>query len=409
MADFEDELRDFEIDSKNKDFNKIVKEADTPEKAAALTEALEEEPETTAAPEKDTATDTVKDTETKTTEAGTEIKTDTDGDKTQKDTSLEAKVPFVIDDAYIAKADPKDRTLLESVKGETMSEKALNRYLNAERKIGQQGNEIGQLKKQVAQPTEIQKPIPDTIPKQEQLLQQQVKTHIQTETDSRLKAIYPDLPSDPEDRKFFLSGLRADDPERYDEYREDKKRIQIEVETDTNQALYKINNRENINNAVYNNEILNIKNQLKECGIEDPKSLGFDLDLQVNPDGSVKNELLNKMLIKNGQYDPELVEMWGDKPALKEKKISKKFFELYAGQLFKAASEQKIINAKKEAIEAQNDLKKKAPNSATNLKSAGSAVNKDGKLIIKSISDIPKLGNTPETAAAITKMLEQDI
>ena len=395
MVNFEDELQDLEEQKDLKKFDEVVKDADSPEKAEALLELLEED-ESPEAPEKDTTTDTTKVDDKKPEEVKTEIVKSDEG--IQKEISPEKPALITIDDDYIAKADPKDKNILESIKGGQLDEKSLGRLVNAQRKIGEQGNELGLLK----QKTEIQKPIPEKIPAQTQTLDKQVRAKISEEVLNRLKPDFPDIPTDPEELNMYLDNLSRQD---YDEYKEKRDSIRREVETDFNTAYYKINNHEKINDTVLNNDLISIKNELKEWDIEDPKALGFDLNLE-SPD----KKTLDELMLKDGKFDSSLVEQYGQdasgKPLyfFKEGAIREKFFRMNTGRIVKLLKENLKTNTRVETVEAINQLAEKAPNSATKPKGAGSLTS--GKAI-KDISDIRNINN-PDDAKKLLEMMEQD-
>ena len=394
MADFEDELKELEDKQDLKKFDEVVKDADSPEKAEALLELLDEE-ESPKAPEGDKVED-------KTESTKVEEENVVSDDKTKsgeiKAVPLETKKPFVIDDDYIAKADPKNKTILESIKGDTVSQKLLDNYINAQRKIGEQGNELGQLR----QKTEIQKPIPEKIPQQTQTLDKQVRAKISEEVLNRLKPDFPDIPTDPEELNMYLDNLTRQD---YDEYKEKRDSIKKEVESDFNTAYYKINNHEKINDTVLNNDLISIKNELKEWDIEDPKTLGFDLNLE-SPD----KKTLDELMLKDGKFDSSLVEQYGTdangKPLyfFKEGAIRDKFFKLNTVKIVKLLKENLKSSTRKETVESINKLAEAAPNSATKPKGVGSLTS--GKTI-KDISDISNIDN-PEDAKKFLQLMEQE-
>ncbi len=400
MSNFEDELEVIKTDNDIDKFKEVVKEADTPEKAAALTELLDEESNSPETPIEDKVED-----KTKTAPEAEPEKPISDEkpivEKAKEEIPLDTKKPFVIDDEFIAKADPKNKTILESLKGETVSQKALDNYINAQRKLGEQGNELGQLRKQ----TEIKQPIPEKIPLQQQTLEKQVKDAIFTETIKRLKPDFPDIPTDPAELNDYVELMsRA----QYDDYRDKKNAIQKEVENDFNTAFYKINNHAQINDTYLNNDLISIKNDLKEWGIEDPKSLGFELD----PTDEDK-KTLDALLLKDGKFDSNLVEYYGqdadNKPIylFKEGAIRDKFFKMNTSKIFKLFSENLRSNIRKETIEKVTELQNFATNTATKPKGTGGLTDSSGSFVIRDINDVRRLGDTPERAKAVREALEK--
>ena len=373
---FEDELEKLDEEQDLKKFDEVVKEADSPEKAEALLEILEED-KSPEAPEGDKVEDKTKSETVKKEEK--EVTDDKTKSEEIKAEPPDTKKPFVIDDDYIAKADPKDKTILTNVKGETFSQKAIDNYINAQRKIGEQGNELGLLK----QKTEIQKPIPEKIPQQQQTLDKQVRDRISQEVLNRLKPEFPDIPTDPEELDMYLDNLSKP---KYREFEKRQDIVQAEVEGDFNTAYYKINNHEKINDTVLNNDLISIKNELKSWDIEDPKTLGFDLNLD-SPD----KKTLDELILKDGKFDSSLVEQYGQdsqgKPLyfFKEGAIRDKFFKLNTPKIVKLLKENLKSSTRKETVESINKLAEAAPNSATKPKGAGSL--SSGKTI-KDISDI---------------------
>ncbi len=389
-ANFEEKLQEIEneVEGKVDKAAEVINDA-SPDQVAAMLEMADEESEGKGsldsreekADEKIEAKKEEVEPE-KTSEKEPEKKEDKVEDKVEDKTPTTS--PLQITDEFIAKADEKDRNILQAIKGETFSPKALQNYINAQRKIGELGQKIGQVKEEP-----VKKAIPDEIPQQK--LTEEVQKLKDVEVVNRLRQTFKDLPDDPEELREYLSTLQASDPDRYWDYRELKRDIQTKVDTDFNRAIYIQENQSEINQTILNNEIESIQNELKEYGIDDPKKYGFDFTVTRDESGKFKNPLLQELITTDGKnLDPTVITYIGNVPIFNEKALFNKFF-LAKGKVIRDVLKAQVsTGAKKEAFEELSKKQKVADNTASITK--GGEPTKSTPKTLKSPEDIEKLG-----------------
>ena len=385
-ANFEEKLQEIEseVEGKVDKAAEVINDASPDQVAAMLEMADEESTATPTGSEKDTTEGTPKDEtkpETKPTDETKVVE-----DKTKPDTEPVSPViePIKITDEYIAKADERDRQILLKAKGWTMSPEAIKSFVQANHKIGELGQKIGQVKEEP-----VKKAIPDEIPQQK--LTEEVQKLKDVEVVNRLRQTFKDLPDDPEELREYLSTLQASDPDRYWDYRELKRDIQKKVDTDFNRAIYIQENQSEINQTILSNEIENIQNELKEYGIEDPKKYGLDFTITKDEQGKSKNPLLQELITTDGKnLDPTVVTYIGNVPIFNEKALFNKFFLVKGKVIRDVLKAQVSTGAKKEAFEELSKKQEVADNTASISK--GGESTKTTPKTLKTPEDIERLG-----------------
>ena len=280
---------------------------------------------------------------------------------------------ITIDDEYLAKADEKDRNILAALKGEKLSPKVLQNYVNAQRHIGKLGQQLGQVKEQKTEiETEIaKKAIPDNIPQQQ--FTQEVEQWKEAETINRLrKQGFPDIPDDPDELNEYLASLQVTRPRDFYRYMESEKKVSQEVAEDINRTLYIQNHQNEINQNILQAEISKIESELKEWGIDDLKGIGIDFTINKTNDGKSDNALLRELITTNGKdLDPNLVTYYGNIPVFNENALFNKFF-VAKGKIIRDVMKQKVsLGAKQEAFNELSKVQDQANNSATKPKGNG--------------------------------------
>lgn len=391
-ANFEEKLQEIEseVEGKVDKATEVINDA-SPEQVAAMLEMADEESEGKGSLDSheekaDEKTETKKEEveSEKASEKEPEKKEDKVEDKAEDKTTTPTTNPVQITDEFIAKADEKDRNILQAIKGETFSPKALQNYINAQRKIGELGQKIGQVKEEP-----VKKAIPDEIPQQQ--LTAEVQKLKDVEVVNRLRQTFKDLPDDPEELREYLSALQGSDPDRYWDYRELKRDIQKKVDTDFNRAIYIQENQSEINQTILSNEIENIQNELKEYGIEDPKKYGLDFTITKDEQGKSKNPLLQELITTDGKnLDPTVVTYIGNVPIFNEKALFNKFFLVKGKVIRDVLKAQVSTGAKKEAFEELSKKQEAADNTASISK--GGESTKTTPKTLKTPEDIERLG-----------------
>lgn len=396
MADFDDVVTELE-DEEVKEFDKVEAVIDnaSPEELAAMLEKSNKGESISS----DDSQEGTKSTD-KTNEEEPEVEEST-SEKSElekpviedKEVTLPNNGLINITDDYLAKADPKDKTILTALKGETLSPKALQNYINAQRHIGTLAQKAGQNKTNETQLNNenetVRKPIPDEIPQQQ--LTEEVANLKDQEVINRLRSNpkFRDLPHDQEDLRDYLATLSQTDPERLWDYREAKREVQKKVDSDFNRAIYVENNHVDINKQIISNEINAISDKLSKWGIEDPKQLGIDFTPVVGPDGQSRNELLASLVFENGQIDQTLVEYVGKRAIFKPGALLKKFLSEKADLIMEFKNKKTAVDSKRAAYDELSNAQNQAPNTASLPKGTGTASKVLPK--IKSLDDIDDL------------------
>lgn len=230
---------------------------------------------------------------------------------------------ITIDDNFIKAQPEKDHKILETIKGEIFSPKALKKYINAQRLIGKRQPE-GQDKKEFI-------PKPEEIPLQPEITSEAIAKAKNELVFEQLKQQFPDIPEDPIEYKEYLADLQQSDPDRFWDLREQRKEIEKNVTKEVNLALYVRSNYDQINTKLFENEVEIIKNRLNEYGISDEndiKALGLDFTITQDTEGKPYNQLMNSLLIANGQLDPQLIQKMHGVSLLREGALTEKFFKV---------------------------------------------------------------------------------
>ena len=381
--DFEEKVAEQESEIKDK-VDKVgeVIETATPTEVAAMLELADENEEKESTPDGSEEDKTTGQGETKSPETTSEEKAEketkvTEPEKKEEPEKVkspgEPKGTITITDEYINAAEEKDRNILKGLKGETFSPKGLQVIIDSQRKIGEQGNELGQLRKLTNNDNQPRKSIPDDNDIPEQQLTNEIQKLKAQEVDRRLRAHFNDLPEDPQEAKEYLAMLNQSDPEAFLDYRDMKRSVQKQVDGEFNKAIYVQNNQLEINTHLLSAEIDGIAEELKDWGIEDAKKLGFDFTISQDAEGRSNNELLRELIYPDGKMDNNLFNFVGRTPIFKEGALLDKFFRT-KGKLVREALKKQIgIDAKKEAYNELSEKKEINTNTSSVQKGAGAS------------------------------------
>lgn len=206
-----------------------------------------------------------------------------------------------ITDDYIAKADEKDRKILEKLKGEKFSPKALEMTVNAQRLIGKRTEQLfskTDVNKEV-QPSQKAEQAPQTklTPDVEQAKNQMVY--------ARLVKEFPEMPEDPQERKAWLNTLNYEDREEADRFLELKRQVVQEAEQDYNHILNIRENYDKINRSKVDAAVGTIQDFAKNFDA-DLKTLGYDFTI----DNDGNNALIDSIIFdKEGNPKNKIIQI----------------------------------------------------------------------------------------------------
>lgn len=251
----------------------------------------------------------------------------------------------IVTDEVINQFEEKDRKILSKYKGKPVKD-YLNALIHSQREIGKRQNPLKPEVVKTEQPQQINK-------------QEQIQKVVETESDRRLKELYPNMPQKgtPE-YKEWLKDFQDDDPDKYDDFIMDRRQIKIQVQKDMDELIHTAENRGSINTKNLQQNIDIIKQRLSESGVDDPAKIGYDFEIKYEEDGTPYCDDLNEILFdENGKPDFRLFKTVGNIPIIRESALAQKF-------LFEKQPEivQKILSTHaQKAIEQHEELKKKAP------------------------------------------------
>lgn len=316
----------------------IIDDVESPEQLKAAKELLFSDKPSEVAPEADKpkGEEVEKPKEVKEKPAETEK-------PAEKPAEPEAKKIIEVTDDYISQAEEKDRNILTSIKGETLSEKALKNYIESQRLIGKKATEIQQLQT----PPEERKPREVSISDEQRSL-------IASMANKELRREYKDMPDDPEDRKEWLLRMQNTDPDELEKYYERRREVSNQLTEEYKQVLFVKENYDVINLNQMKKEVENIRNYF-----QDTYGLKLeDMGLKVEVDDDFSNEIINELLtLPNGEFDPKVVQYYDQKnkevPIIEPGKLSEKFFLKFN----KRAVEEVQKRARKEGFEARSQKK----------------------------------------------------
>lgn len=294
----------------------------------------------------------------------------------------EPKEP-VLTDEILSKYPEEERKALEKYKGKSFSEitKAL---ANSQSLIGKKETENEQLK------TEQREDYP------EQPTDDKVEQVISSQVEARIRAKYPNYPTDPEEQKEFRRELFGDDPMTYRQFEREVDKVEADIRRQINTVLYINNNHSKINADRTTQAISTIERQLKNMGVDDPKVLGFDLEVKTNEDGSTSNALIDSLrLDKSGKPDPRFHKFVGNVALLDPETVVSKLFMEKGAEI----ANHLTIAARKAGYEAAR--KKKT------IKSLGSGDGKGQPRKPISLEDAIK-SNDPQVIKAAAEQFERE-
>lgn len=306
----ENQQIDFSKLEKNEDIDVLLDEEITKNDDVALTE----EPTPPEAP----VTDTPKDTEVEepvTPEKPVETP-GTPPEAPEKDTAKDTAVA----DAFLDSLDEEDRKTLEKYKGKPIPE-VLKALANAQRLVGARAEK---LKESLGIKPETPTPAEKTVPEPIKMFKldpegENAKTAL---INKQLKAEYPNLPDDPNERKDFLADLNYKDPEEFQNYLQRKNAISAEVDQVVKTTQYLTKNSGAVNLQRINEAKGQIKDYFKKLNIE-PKDFDIDIDKD-----DLENPYLNEVVAdENGNFYDDIVQVYNGVSIIKPGTIAQKFFE----------------------------------------------------------------------------------
>jgi len=304
---------------------------------------------------------------------------------------------FVLTEELINQQPEEVRALLNNFKGQNKEalEKAIaNAYIlrSGEKDI---------VKALIASQKEVGKKEPDPIIKKEPepkptpielpelKLTDEVNKNILSQVVSKLKKKYPEMPDDInslEYKEWERDLIDEKGLEAANEFLQDKKKAKSEIESDAKVFIYAQENlknlydesvdeilpmltRENlpklkklnddfrsVNNDLLQKEVELIKKNLKDnYGITD-KELGINLELTKDDNGSLTNEGLNSLMIRNGQVDRRIVRYIGKIPILNHGELAEKFLSSITPKIitYLNSNHAREANAETERLHKEN-------------------------------------------------------
>lgn len=219
---------------------------------------------------------------------------------------------IIIDDKYLASVNERDRKILTAIKGDKMTPRVLKNYLNSQYLI--QKDLSGQLyKPKQGEQNDVRLPESDTKLQREaeptfqqkpsQELPADLKAAEEEIVFDKLRAKFPDLPTDPEEMKLYRKDLVLEDPDQFYELKEAEIQIRQQVKRDLQQIVELQNNYQSVNAQIIQQEMNKIKTELQDMGLT-PEALGYEFDPEKSED--FINELLTD---KQGNIDPSVVQI----------------------------------------------------------------------------------------------------
>lgn len=308
------------IEEKQIDFSKLDKTEDIDVLLDDLGTKNNDAPTEVETPPEAPEVDTPKETEVETPVAsekpeGTpEIPPTPPEKETAKDTELA--------DKFFESLGEEDRKTLEKYKGKPIPE-ILKALANTQRLVGARADKLKEtlgIKPETSPPL---KTVPDAI-NTFKLDDEGVKAR-EALINKQLKAEFPELPDDPEERKDFLADKNYRDPEWFvDKYIAKKQEIIANVDNVVKTTQYLAKNSPAINLQRIEQAKTEINDYFKKLNI-DPKR--FDLDIE---QGGLENPYLNSVVAdEDGNFFTDVVTKYNGIDVIREGAITRKFFEKY--------------------------------------------------------------------------------
>ncbi len=294
---------------------------------------------------------------------------------------------FTVTDELISKQSDDVKALLANFKGKGKADLAKaaahavalkNPYLKDDEKVIKAMSEkfenysnddlvktFIETQKETGKPAEIKSPVLETVEKIEQKKEvelppleetDEVKEIIDKQIHNRLKKFYEDIPEDTTSVEYreWKREKMDEDPEKFNDFLQEKKHIANQVKTDLQKITYLQNNHATINNSRYEAEVDTIKNQLKALNLTE-KDLEVDLTLTKDEKGLNYNETLNSLIEDGDSLDPNIIGFVGNKAFLKVTKdnkgltpLARKFFYENNLKIISAISAKQVVDDKKE-------------------------------------------------------------
>ena len=257
-----------------------------------------------------------------------------------------------ITDEIIAKANPDEKAIFQSIRGRKMDQQALKNYVNAQKYIVELKAKVTQpiQQEKIEAPAETPKPDVNELPKiREQIVLESIRKR------------FPNLniPETPEEYKKFKTDLNYVDPDQYLDLRDAEKQEATSFENEYKQVQYFRENYKDINQQQINLAIANIETEASEMGI-DLKELGYDLGL----DKAGYNKIIAELLLDESGMPHQDVVQIGAKgslmegiPLVNEKALANKFLQHH----FKQIMQKVKLGGRKEGFQAATQHKETAP------------------------------------------------
>lgn len=156
---------------------------------------------------------------------------------------------------------------------------------------------------------------------------------------NELRAEYPDLPKEVEERKKWLSDLGYEDFEKATEFVTKRNDVTKQV-NDVWQFTDKLSKEyPDMNANIIRQEINSIKNYFEENVGLDPKTLGYDFTIDENGNNAIIDGLVT-MSDNPENFDPKVVRKFNNIPLIQQGTIMRKFFENELPKIFQAIKTQ---------------------------------------------------------------------
>lgn len=301
-----------------------------------------------------------------------------------KEGELSKPALVLIDEDFIKNAESKDQKILQKLKGETVSTKMLNMYLNQERLLGKKmirpedlgmkpDDESSYVKPPQPQQTNIQSD-KGLLPSKETDQANVIKSNY---LKNRMLAKYKDYPKDPEEE----ADLAYSNPRRWNEILRAETLEKEKIDQMYDEAVNVQRNYPTINRTVIQDDVTEIKNEAANLGI-DLKELGFDFTIDENGANDIIDQLLTDQY---GNFDKNVVTARFGVPEVQKGALANKFFNQYRKNILN------IVRATTARNATLNKNKKTFEPSLDSIKSAGHLDSSISAKDIENITDPEKL------------------
>ena len=269
---------------------------------------------------------------------------DSKTDKSTDEGKTDSGRLITIDEAYIQKAtadlskeNPDSaeliKSILEGVKGEAFTSKALQNYINSQLYI-----------KEIKSPLDKDWKMPEESKTEEYIKQaEEVKTKTLI---SKMKEHFPDFPDslDEDTLAEYEETLSRRDYSKYLQLMEDERK---KIDSEFDRYFYIANNWEQLAVNTINSDLQLFEKKLSESGVS-LKDLGIDLKLDEN---GYNKFLFENILIPNNKVNNRIVHFIGESvPVIEPRALYKELLDLFYNDILELAMNKGKSTGYKEAI-----------------------------------------------------------